>query len=88
MLAGHFRSIQPWKELPPKRSYGSRYGEIRIVSSQLIYVIAGADENCLFLNIWTPDISSQNDSELLPVMFYIYGGSLVEVYFGCYHELK
>ena len=45
-------------------------------------------EDCLFLNVWSPlNVSSsnknmykivENKDSLLPVMFYIHGGSLVE----------
>lgn len=45
---------------------------------------SGGHEDCLFLNVWTPQLpSSLADSEgaasveLLPVFFYIHGGSLV-----------
>lgn len=37
------------------------------------------DEDCLFLNIWTPylpSVSANNNKTLKPVMFYLHGGGL------------
>ena len=39
------------------------------------------DEDCLFLNIWTPDTAKEGDK--LPVLFYIHGGGFTG---GCGHE--
>lgn len=38
-------------------------------------------EDCLFLNIWTPDTAKEGDN--LPVLVYIHGGSFTG---GCGHE--
>ncbi|GMI00624.1 hypothetical protein TrVE_jg13287 [Triparma verrucosa] len=38
------------------------------------------DEDCLFLNVFTPNFASQPSSEKLPVMFYIHGGGLTQGY--------
>ena len=38
-------------------------------------------EDCLFLNIWTPETAKEGDQ--LPVLFYIHGGSFTG---GCGHE--
>ena len=35
-------------------------------------------EDCLFLNIWTPNINHTNDADLLPVMFFIHGGAFAD----------
>ena len=39
------------------------------------------DEDCLFLNIWTPDTAREGDK--LPVLIYIHGGGFTG---GCGHE--
>jgi para-nitrobenzyl esterase len=40
------------------------------------------DEDCLYLNIWTP---AKNGKENLPVMVWIFGGGLME---GCPYEME
>lgn len=43
-----------------------------------LYEIQPMDEDCLYLNIWTPNIDTSNGSiigDLLPVLFWIHGGS-------------
>jgi len=37
---------------------------------------AGMDEDCLYLNIWTPNRLTQSRGEKLPVMFYLHGGNM------------
>ncbi|KAG8745813.1 hypothetical protein FRC11_012956 [Ceratobasidium sp. 423] len=39
------------------------------------FPIAGFDEDCLSINVWTPSVSRIKKGQLLPVMIYIYGGS-------------
>ncbi|KAI1315169.1 hypothetical protein EDD11_001226 [Mortierella claussenii] len=36
--------------------------------------VPGGDEDCLFLNVFTPKLNA-DDKSLLPVMFYLHGGS-------------
>ena len=31
-------------------------------------------EDCLYLNVYAPPIRARTDAELLPVIFWIYGG--------------
>ena len=38
------------------------------------YAQRGYDEDCLYLNIWSPNVSA---TELLPVMLWIHGGSFI-----------
>ncbi|RZC41742.1 COesterase and/or Abhydrolase 3 domain containing protein, partial [Asbolus verrucosus] len=35
-------------------------------------------EDCLFINVFTPKLPSENNSVSLPVLFYIHGGGFVE----------
>ncbi|KAK4880590.1 hypothetical protein RN001_008736 [Aquatica leii] len=39
------------------------------------YNVTG-DEDCLYLNVYTPRIQSSDNQDLLPVMFFIHGGGL------------
>ncbi|KAJ1302845.1 hypothetical protein OPQ81_003148 [Rhizoctonia solani] len=39
------------------------------------FPIAGYDEDCLSINVWTPSVSRIKKGQFLPVMIYIYGGS-------------
>src|SRR5262249_48805903 len=41
------------------------------------YGIASTTEDCLFLNVFTPNKTNQGRPHLLPVMFWIHGGGLV-----------
>ncbi|KAJ3662755.1 hypothetical protein Zmor_007085 [Zophobas morio] len=41
-------------------------------------------EDCLYLNIYTPQVPSENANISLPVMFYIHGGGFVDGYGGMY----
>jgi para-nitrobenzyl esterase len=41
------------------------------------YGIASTTEDCLFLNVFTPEKTNSGQPHLLPVMFWIHGGGLV-----------
>jgi para-nitrobenzyl esterase len=41
------------------------------------YGTASTTEDCLFLNVFTPDATDRGRRHLLPVMFWIHGGALV-----------
>jgi para-nitrobenzyl esterase len=41
------------------------------------YGLASTTEDCLFLNVFTPDKTNEGQPHLLPVMFWIHGGGLV-----------
>ena len=63
--------VQPWNgirsiaEWGPRCLQSSRLGDLDPLNKRM-------DEDCLYLNIWTPATSS---SQSLPVMLWIHGGS-------------
>ncbi|CAE7066521.1 unnamed protein product [Rhizoctonia solani] len=60
-----------WPRLCP-----GQYANGTTIFSYLPYFpIAGFDEDCLSINVWTPSVSRLKKGKLLPVSIYIYGGS-------------
>src|SRR5262249_32484581 len=63
--------VQPWNgirsiaEWGPRCVQSSRLGDLDPLNKRM-------DEDCLYLNVWTPATSS---SQSLPVMVWIHGGS-------------
>jgi para-nitrobenzyl esterase len=59
-----------WKGVRDAKAFGSRCMQGRIFSD-MIFRDPGPSEDCLTVNVWTPDISKNTS---LPVMFWIHGG--------------
>ncbi|XP_063545596.1 juvenile hormone esterase-like isoform X2 [Cydia strobilella] len=57
--------LEPWDGVRDATSEGN-------ISAQIKFDMFEGDENCLYLNVYTPNI----DGEFLPVMVYIHGGGL------------
>ncbi|MCL5047432.1 MAG: carboxylesterase family protein [Firmicutes bacterium] len=68
------KSALPWKNVLKVDSFGPGSAQIR---SGAISSLPGDpqenDEDCLFVNIWTPSLNG----EKLPVMFFIHGGAFL-----------
>lgn len=64
MLCDQFKKICPQRLTRPLTSYPEKY---RILYTE-------HDEDCLYLNIWTPADVVGKPKEKLPVMFWIHGG--------------
>jgi para-nitrobenzyl esterase len=59
-----------WSGVRDAADYGSRCAQRTVVG-----VFAG-DEDCLFLNVWTPQLPTSGSARL-PVLFFIHGGANV-----------
>jgi para-nitrobenzyl esterase len=64
--------VTPWTGVREATSFGSACSQI--VGPRLQHAKPGFDENCLYLNIWSPSPNKQ----LRPVMIWIHGGGFVQ----------
>lgn len=60
---------ESWSEVLPTQDYGPKCPQKNFTQGDTTSVIEG-NEDCLYLNIWTPDTVAAN----LPVMVFIHGG--------------
>ncbi|CUA72869.1 Acetylcholinesterase [Rhizoctonia solani] len=59
----------------PASCPGQYTNDTTIYSLLPYFPIAGFNEDCLSINVWTPSVSRLKKGKLLPVNIYIYGGS-------------
>jgi len=66
--------VAPWREPRPTDAFGpsSMQG---VIWADIDLSGAGTDEDCLYLNVWTPTAPSANERRA--VLFYIHGGGFV-----------
>jgi len=64
--------VAPWKGVRKVAEFGPRAMQGPIYSD-MIFRDSGPNEDCLYLNVWTP---AKSANEKLPVMVWIYGGGL------------
>ena len=62
---------EPWKDVRNAQSYGSHCMQVNQFSDMTFHD-AGASEDCLTLNVWSPKNASEGAK--LPVMVWVYGG--------------
>jgi para-nitrobenzyl esterase len=62
--------IAPWKGVRKAVDYGARCMQ-KEVYSDMVFYDDGPSEDCLYLNLWMPEVHSK---ARLPVMVWIYGG--------------
>src|SRR5215472_7371570 len=62
--------VDPWQGVLDATHFGKRCAQ---VASSAAQTAASTDEDCLYLNVWTPDVNAKK----LPVMVWIHGGGNV-----------
>lgn len=65
--------VQPWEGVRKADNFGPRAIQ-RPLFGDMVFRSDGVSEDCLYLNVWTP---ARSGDEQLPVLVYFYGGGLL-----------
>lgn len=71
-----WRSPQPvegWSGVRPAKHFGARCMQLPVFTD-MVFRSNGMSEDCLYLNVWSPDL---HPGKRLPVLVYFYGGGFV-----------
>jgi para-nitrobenzyl esterase len=63
--------VKPWERVRPAKKFGKIAPQSAMPGGLITQIPQPQDEDCLFLNIWTPGL----DSTKRPVMVWIHGGA-------------
>lgn len=67
------QSVKPWNGVRPMKEFGAIAPQNPMVGAIIEQIEQPQDEDCLFLNIWTPGL----DDARRPVMLWIHGGAFI-----------
>ncbi|QCR22700.1 carboxylesterase/lipase family protein [Pontibacter sp. SGAir0037] len=65
--------VQNWQGVRSAKMFGPRAMQLQVFGD-MGFRSDGMNEDCLYLNVWTP---AKSDKEKLPVLVYFYGGGFV-----------
>ena len=65
--------VKPWTEVRSATGFGAQCMQRRLFSD-MVFRANGTNEDCLFLNVWTPANAA---GRRLPVLVYFYGGGFI-----------
>jgi len=67
------RAVKPWAGVKHTKTFGPRAMQ-KFMWSDMLFRSDGVNEDCLYLNIWTP---ARQREKGLPVLLYFYGGGQI-----------
>ena len=67
------QNLDPWKGIKETKQFGPSAVQENVFGD-MVYRRNGKSEDCLYLNIWTPDVDPDNK---MAVLVYFYGGGFV-----------
>ncbi|RDC65017.1 carboxylesterase/lipase family protein [Adhaeribacter pallidiroseus] len=65
--------VKNWQGVQPAKQFGPRAMQLAVFGD-MGFRSSGMNEDCLYLNVWTP---AKSNKEKLPVLVYFYGGGFV-----------
>lgn len=78
-----FQRSRHLDQLPNEKPYEALqwpkncYQPHNLFSNETDFLNPEFSDDCLYLNIWSPDVYVEDESKLRPVIVYIHGGSLI-----------
>ena len=70
------KDVLTYKDLVSAQNYGAQSPQVPGFMEEILQTkTMPVDENCLYLNVWTPRTSESSVTKLKPVLFWIHGGA-------------